>query len=66
LFTAMTGIFTPAYSVSKTTGSDGPRNRSASQRPAAMAGYSRQRSAGRSSIRESTAGWILEPSRNSK
>jgi hypothetical protein len=23
LFTAMTGIFTPAYSVSKTTGSDG-------------------------------------------
>src|SRR5215207_3557025 len=24
LFTAMTGIFTPAYSVSKTTGSDGP------------------------------------------
>jgi hypothetical protein len=25
LFTAMTGIFTPAYSVSKRTGSDGPR-----------------------------------------
>jgi hypothetical protein len=24
LFTAMTGIFTPAYSVSKRTGSDGP------------------------------------------
>jgi hypothetical protein len=32
LFTAMTGIFTPAYSVSKRTGSDGRRSRAVSGR----------------------------------